>query len=480
MCAWFKKAAEKIIGSGKSATGSSDVTSGRTRRVTIGLDFGTSTSKCCFREAIDRKPFVFVAFDRPGGAARSTLFDTAVASNGSDLLFGPDAADEADAIRSFKMCLACQADTDTGRSAATRCPRCHPDVPGLFRIAGIDISAEDLCTLHLSVMLSEVLRVLPTSVGAAIPQLRLTLNAAAPLDQLRQFGTAGPYFDRVMFYALKLAESGAPRRRWRASAAMDALRAGRQEPMPDEAHSRTKVYPETHAAMTGFLLLPDSEPGLYGLLDIGAGTTDVSFFWFQKNQAGTCAWYYATGTTPRGMDDVDRALAGVLKVPASQLRRAREARGEDWIADQGPRFADVSRDISSHFERVHWKAREVDQRDWAWIDKGTALFRTFLVGGGCGCSPLVERIRRAPPQGMNWSVGPSQLLVPEHISVVDSEGDLGTLGSRGYDHERPLLLLAYGLSHPRQDMIKFARDTEGVVVVRTERAAVSHEDIYGR
>lgn len=480
MCAWYKAAADNLIGKGKSAQGASDVPARRTRRVTIGLDFGTSTSKCCFRVASAPKRPVFVEFDRPGSVSSSTLFDTAVASNGGDLLFGPDAADEADAIRSFKMCLVCQADTDTGRSAPTRCPRCYPDVPGLFRIAGIDISAEDLCTLHLSVMLSEVLRILPASVGAALPQLRLTLNAAAPLDQLRQFGIAGPYFDRVMFYALKLAESGTPRRRWRASAAMDALRAARQEPIPDEAHSRTKVYPEAHAAMAGFLLLPESEPGLYGLLDIGAGTTDVSFFWFQKNQTETSASYYATGTTQLGMDDVDRSLAGSLNVPASQLRRAREARGEDWIADHGSKFKDVSNKISKHFSKIYCKSREVDQRSRAWMDCGTAQYRTFLVGGGCGCAPLVEEIRRAPPLGTSWKVSPSQLLVPEDVSVVDSEGDVRTLGDGGYDHERRLLLLAYGLSNPRQDMIRFARDTEGVEVARTERDNLSHEDIYGR
>jgi hypothetical protein len=362
MCAWYRKAVEKLNASGRSAVALSDATAGRTRRVTIGLDFGTSTSKCCFREAVDGKPFVFVAFDQPGRVARSMLFDTAAASDGTDLLFGPDAAGAADAIRSFKMCVRCQADADAGRSAATRCPRCHPDVPGFFSLAGMDISAEDLCTLHLSVILSEVLRVLPTAVGATRPQLRLTLNAAAPLDHLRQFGSAAPYFDRMMFYAFKLAESGAPRRRWRASAAMDALRAVRQVPLPDEPYSPTKVYPETHAAVTGFLLLPESEPGLYGLLDIGAGTTDVSFFWFQKNSAETCAWYYATGTTPRGMDDVDRALADVLRVPASQLRRAREARGPEWITNHGPKFAKVTEDIHSHFKRVYWKARDVDRR----------------------------------------------------------------------------------------------------------------------
>ncbi|MBX3391104.1 MAG: hypothetical protein KF787_00510 [Phycisphaeraceae bacterium] len=60
----------------------------------------------------------------------------------------------------------------------------------------------------------------------------------------------------------------------------------------------------------------------------------------------------------------------------------------------------------------------VDQRDWAWVDQGVAQFRLFLVGGGAGCEPLVERSAKTPPQGSSWKDAPSRLLVPAKVPVV--------------------------------------------------------------
>lgn len=479
MCAWFQKLTEGLFGNHRSKPVDSPA-AGRRRRVTIGLDFGTSTSKCCFREELDGKPFVFVAFAGPDGEGHSPLFDTAVACADRTLIFGPHAKSAAGVVRSFKMCLPCQARKDAGSLQTGQCPRCNSDVPGTFRLAGEALSAEDVCTLHLSVMLSEVLNAIPSAVGGDPSRLRMHVNAAAPLDQLKQFGSVGPYFERVVFYALRIAEAGVPKRHWPIADALAALRAARQQPLPGESESPTAVFPETHAAITGYLLLPESEKGLYGILDVGAGTSDVSFFWLQKDQNDTRAWYYATGTIPRGMDDVDRALAPELKVPADQLRAKRESMGAEWLDRKGAMFDAVSRAISKHLGAVYHDARGVDQRDWAWVDKGVAQFRLFLVGGGAGCTPLVERSAKTPPQGSGWKEAPARLLVPSNASVVAPDGSLLSIRKATFEDARPLLLLAYGLAHARPDVPKFDRDRDGVVVVKTERTQISHEDLYGR
>lgn len=479
MCAWFQKISESLFGNHKEKQGDTPApTAGRRRRVTIGLDFGTSTSKCCFREASDGKPFVFVSFAGPGGEGSSPLFDTAVSSRDQMLVFGPDAASEPSVVRSFKMCLPCQARKEAGSPQLGQCPRCDSTAPGTFQIAGERVSAEDLCTLHLSVMLSEVLPQVPAVIGVDASRLRIHVNAAAPLDQLKHFGSVGPYFERTVFYALRIAETGAPKRFWPIADAIDALQSARQQPLPAESDSPTALFPETHAAMTGYLLLPESEKGLYGLLDVGAGTTDVSFFWLQKDQNDTRAWYYSTGTTPKGMDDVDRALAPLLKVPPDRLRSKRESMGAEWVAEKRAMFDDVSRAVSKHLGAIYHEARTVDQRDWAWVDKGVAQFRLFLVGGGAGCEPLVERSSKTPPQGGNWKEVPSRLLVPAKVSVVAPDGSVQSLRKAGFEDARPLLLLAYGLAHPRPDVPKFDRDADGVVVVKVHRERLTHEDLY--
>lgn len=480
MCAWFQKFSEGLFGKSKTQGGAAPTAPvGRRRRVTVGLDFGTSTSKCCFREESDGKPFVFAEFAGPGGKGSSPLFDTALAVRDRTLLFGPDATNAPEVIRSFKMCLPCQARLEAGTPQPGKCPRCSEILPGTFEIAGTTVSAEDLCTLHLSVMLSEVLPRIPAAVGADASRLRVNVNAAAPLDQLREFGSVGQYFERVVYYALRLAESGSPRRSWQVKDAIGALEAVRRDPKPPESESQTALFPETHAAMTGFLLLPESEKGLYGLIDVGAGTSDISFFWLQKDENDTRAWYYATGTTPKGMDDVDRALAPLLKEPHDRLRAKRESMGADWVSEHSGMFDDVGRAIDKHYTSVYGNARQLDQRDWAWTDRqGVAQFRLFLVGGGAGCEPLVERMCKAPPRGIRWREPPSRLLVPADVSIISPGGVLNSLRSAGFEDARPLLLLAYGLAHPRPDVPKFERDRDGVVVVKVERERITHEDLY--
>jgi len=480
MCAWFQKSSDSPLGKRKgSETTASSTAAGRRRRITLGLDFGTSTSKCCFREEGDGKPFVFADFAGPGGAGSSPLFDTAVAVRNRKLLFGPDATRAAEVIRSFKMCLPCQARREAGTPQTGKCPRCSEILPGTFEIAGTTVSAEDLCTLHLSVMLSEVLPRIPAAVGADASRLRVHVNAAAPLDQLREFGSVGPYFERVVYYAFRLAESGSPRRSWQVKDAIDALKTIHREPKPPESESPTALFPETHAAMTGFMLLPESEKGLYGLIDVGAGTSDISFFWLQKDENKTEVSYYATGTTPKGMDDVDRSLAPLLNEPHDRLRAKRESMGADWVSEHSGRFDDVGRAIDKHYKSVYGDARQLDQRAWAFKDRqGVAQFRLFLVGGGAGCEPLVERMCKAPPLCIRWSEQPSRLLVPADVSVISPSGVLNSLRGAGFESARPLLLLAYGLAHPRPDVPKYERDLEGVVVVKVERERITHEDLY--
>jgi len=328
-------------------------------------------------------------------------------------------------------------------------------------------------------MLSEVLPRIPAAVGVDAARLRIHINSAAPLDQLRDFGSVGPYFERSVYYALRLAESGKPRRVWLMKDAMEALAAVRQQPKPAGADSPTALFPETHAAMTGFLLLPERERGLYGLVDVGAGTTDISFFWLQKNENDTRVWYYATGTTPKGMDDVDRALAPILNEPADRLRAKRESMGTDWVSRNSSTFSEVSNAIEKHLKSVYWTAHDLDQRRGAWIDnKRTAQFRLFLVGGGAMCAPLVDKIRKFLPRDTRWGVQPSRLLVPANVSVLSPSGVMRSLKDAGFEDARSLLLLAYGLAHPRPDVPKYERDREGVVVEKREIPGRTHEDIY--
>lgn len=485
MCAWFKKFADRLLGTPPEARApvgkpSTSVAAGepaaRNRRVTVGLDFGTSSSKCCFLEEGPGKRFTALAFQ--GKERARLLFNTILVHSEGTLEFGPDLTPsrEQTCVRSFKMCLLCQARNESGGNPVP-CPRCSAERPGHFRLGQRWLSAEDISTLYLSVVLGETLFAIQRGLGVGASSLRVNVNAAAPLDQLQEFGSVGEYFDRCFFYALRLAESGAPRRRWHVDDALRCLAEVRREPPPETSLSPTRVFPETHAAMTAYTLLPQSEKGLYAIVDIGAGTTDVSFFWLQKDEAKAAAWYYTAGTESVGMDDVDRALVPVFG-DADDVRAAREAMNRDSLAGQSERIAPIEKKAYVHYAKIHDAATNVDQRDWAWCDRGVCQFKLFLVGGGSLCEPMVNKLRRVPPKGTSWAGKPERLTVPTKMAVQLPTGEKSTIREQQLMPDSSLMLLALGLSHRRPDIPEYGRDEDGVAKVESE-AGWTAEELYG-
>lgn len=476
MSGWWKK----LVGRRTSGERASDArpaevhqshqSGARVRRVTLGVDFGTATTKCCFREQGDRKPFFAIGYEPPDRRASRLLMPATVAYSDGKLFFGyqAEAVAAPTMIRSFKMCLLCQAKAQRAEpnhtTIAEPCPNCLKERPGHFRVAGTQPSAEDLSTLYLAAVLREASERVAGVLGADGHELRLSIHSAAPLDQMGEFGEVGDHFDRTLYYAWKLAVDA--RNPWGLEEALAALQHARSEPKPALEMSPTRIFPETHAAMTAFLLLPQTERGLYGSVDIGAGTTDVAFFWLQKDERETKAWYYAAGSKRFGMDDVDRALACVLQGRGGNLRAAREALSSEDLRVHQRHVEPIAKRIFQHQAGVLNDAMTLDQRHWAWFNRdGRARYRLFLVGGGSTCDLVTERLRRSPPRhAARWQDAPCTLGIPNATKVALPGGDTVALRTLNEPIAERLCLLAYGLSHPRPDIPKYERDAEGVRV----------------
>ncbi len=442
----------------------------RVRRVTLGVDFGTATTKCCFREQGDRKPFFAIGHEPSSPPASRLLMPATVAYLDGKLFFGyqAEAVGAPTIIRSFKMCLLCQARAQRAESTHTAiaqpCPNCLEERPGHFRIAGTQPSAEDLSTLYLAVVLKVARERVAEVLEGDDHELRWSVHSAAPLDQMGEFGEVGDHFDRTLHYAWKLAVGA--QNPWGLNDALEALRQARREPKPPLEMSPTRVFPETHAAMTAYLLLPQTQKGLYGSVDIGAGTTDVAFFWLQKDERETKAWYYAAGSRRYGMDDVDRALAPELRGRGGNLRAAREALSGGSLRVYQQHIEPIAKKIFQHHAAVLNDAMTIDQRHWAWFSAdGIALYRLFLVGGGSTCDVVTERLRTSPPRHAGrWQDAPCTLGIPASTKVALPGGTIVALHTLNEPVAAKLCLLAYGLSHPRPDIPKYERDADGVRV----------------
>lgn len=239
------------------------------------------------------------------------------------------------------------------------------------------------------------------------------------------------------------------------------------------------MFPETRATITGSLMLPESERGLYGLVDFGAGATDVAFFWLQKDESTTKAWYYAAGSRRVGMDDVDRALQSVLAGQPGELRRHREQLNDEQPAGHAGLMEPVVKSMHRHYAGVLVDAMKVDQRDSAWRDKGLAKFRLFIVGGGARCGPVASQFVKAPGVGQRWERQPQSLPVPGRTRVCLPDGSASNINDLKETAVAPLLLLADGLSHRRPDIPAYDRDADGVQKPPPPAPRFTPEDLYG-
>ncbi len=430
----------------------------RKRRATVGLDFGTSTTKVCvLDEAGDgtEEP-IAVVFDR-SGTPPTPFFATQVARRGDQLLFGPPAETREDAIRSFKMCLPCMVRAREARSPP--CPRCGTG-RGSFDLGGLSFTAAEISSLHLSVILSEVLPAVPAMFDGVDEEWRVQINMGSPLDRVGEEARLRRLAESVLDCAARIASDSSlrPSRRWRVDDCRAALNAQPlREVDPDDLSRMTKVYPETHAAMNSVLHQRGRRNGLFALLDVGAGTTDLSFLWLQRSPDGEDRyWTYATGTLERGMDDVDRLLGdgeelSILRTPGERDQLLARIDGRPAAG-----LHRLQRRLFRHFNTLMNESMNKDTEPTrrGWVD-GELEPAVLLVGGGSKCKAYREPLEEEVPavwKCSDWKHPLAYLRIPASPIVWIVGESSGRLHGNPVSGISDLHVIAHGLARRRVDI----------------------------
>ena len=90
-----------------------------------------------------------------------------------------------------------------------------------------------------------------------------------------------------------------------------AARAFRDAPSGELPSGRIYTLPEAVAQMASYVRSLEKKPGVHGVIDVGAGTTDVSVFSFRAADGGRPVWYSALAI-PRAAAFVQQAVARSL------------------------------------------------------------------------------------------------------------------------------------------------------------------------
>jgi hypothetical protein len=433
--------------------------------VTIGIDFGTSQTKVLFRSDEPKAKSVVCLFeDNPAGYPPIGLPSTVRIVSGK-VYFAADAERRSGGIvyRSFKTCLRCKlinehcAHCEAGPHRRSPGHRALPDGEGA-------VPPDELAAWYLAYVIAQLSARVRSARGVDV---RLMFNIAAPMDALR---TGQLYYERTAFLAERLAQTGDVDQGMdleRLRFLYHQLEADNPE-LPAEGERSSFVVAESAAGVYAYVQSPAAEDGLYALIDIGAGTTDMSIFRYSVDRLMRDSYlphFYSAAVCHVGADRVDRSVFDESVKRGHLPRGLGESMRADWLGliriakqqdEDGAKVrrqmgdvippdvyqsaaAAIGAELFSHYKRdvfVPAYYVEADYKHWQNLTM-------FLIGGGSSLVGLATALDEDP-----W---PPHIPGPRirRLQLPDGLGwDGGATAADRTTRYHQQLMVAYGLSFP--------------------------------
>ncbi|RQV93529.1 hypothetical protein EH220_08130 [bacterium] len=437
--------------------------------INIGFDFGTSSTKIFWRDVFNDRVALLSFEDNISGYSSVCLPSTLKILRSGELFFGNAAEKDRNpgtVFRSLKVCFACS-------HGAISCRDCGPSAQpgkvaqGRFLIptdsdGDIRVTAAELCALLVAGLMREARSKI---IGCFRPGtfIKFISNMAAPLDQLEANRIRDPY-ERLFYFGTELAEQLDANCTFGSALSLCRRLAQNVPLIPDSEERLTFVVPEAIAAVHAYCKLPQTEDGLYALIDVGAGTTNVSFSRFSRDFPKPVA-FYASHTDIVGADDIDLALYAVLKGKYSRIEHAdvtatRNLLHSIRLAKQQMNDGTlrISQEVALSAGEIRAASSPIIERIWRVYE--TAFRRSYakekfasrwsllnlvFVGGGSLFPGVVERLKRKPDSIVS-KLGMKPWELPPDLKMQKQSSD----------HELkmglPLLAVGLGLSYPKIDI----------------------------
>jgi hypothetical protein len=345
----------------------------------VGVDFGTSSTKVIWQDLSDNH-FELFKWDPSEQGLAAVLLPSAIVIRGSAVHFGLSdrEAGEGDIrLSSIKLCVLCRSNPSICRCGSSLVRNGLVCLPG--QMAAYPASA------FACLFLAHVFHVVERRLEARFPDdgLLLLWNIGCPMDYLDEARKIE--WEKMVGLAMEL--------RRQVSSPSDvvlltevASRLNSFVVAPPEERNYF-VQPEGLAAVKAFLESPHAESKTYAIVDVGAGTTEVSFFF--NGQVMTEPGrplrpsYLADSTQPVGGGKIDLELAEEWGCAAEDARKRKET-GETKF----PIVPSIT-EICTQYERTCCEIlrhRRLSSQD----DKHLDL---FIIGGGGRLRPLHQALR---------------------------------------------------------------------------------------
>jgi hypothetical protein len=421
------------------------------RAITVGIDFGTSSTKVLWFDETRRKRYIAFYEESPIPGYLPYCVPSSVGIQKSRLYFGTTAERLCMSNNIFRSVK-----TDIGKDIAYNVEKCLEN--NSEQEVGLQVSPTILATLYIGFIIHQIKNQLSAHYKSNFI-LNTTFNMAAPLDNLNHINMERRW-EQILYYGEKLS-SQIHNEMMLIDAICLYLNTKQNNPFTkDLQRCCTFVFPETVSAIISYLNSGKALNGLFGIVDIGAGSTDISFFRHYNSQAELRESFYAAKSEMLAMDEFDcaimRAICADYNIEDSNpeaermlLHKIRCAKanigsnGFDLVSDNirlsknHLEFAtkDIREKIIQCYKRTLGSAYKKEMRQNSW-NKWTL----FLIGGGSRLN-IIQK-------DFNCTLG-AQINDPRRLDIeIDGRVGLpaGVEEIEWNDEMTSLLAVAYGLS----------------------------------
>jgi hypothetical protein len=339
------------------------------RTLIIGVDFGTNSTKVIWQDFTNDSFEVFQWQPSTTGVA-SILLPSTVTVRGGALYFGMSEQDvlKGDTLlRSIKLCVLC-----SRKSSICRCGNAMAAAGKLRMFNNAEsIPASSISCLFLAYVFRQVedrlIRQYPND------HLHMVWNIGCPLDHLDATGRRGEW-ERMAGAAMEL------RTRIQNPASRtllgEATRLIQHLTVPPQEVRNYFVQPEGLAAVKAFLESPHAEQRTYAIVDVGAGTTEVSFFFNGRMMTEPGQpyrpSYLADSTEAVGGSKIDVELAKVWRCSVEEAKQRKETK-----RDPVPVVSAID-EICRQYQNT---CGEIIRRRML-VSPHDMRFKLFIIGGG--------------------------------------------------------------------------------------------------
>ena len=417
----------------------------RAATIQVGIDFGTSTTKIAYRQVNPRGQVRPLIFDHGlEGVPAFGLPTLAMVDGDERLLVGEEAATQMldrswdEALRAFKVLVALRdSGLETGElsDGFERYARMHP-------INGRVLTPETASFVYLAYAMREARRRISELPEYANSRLEFLYNVCLPMQHVE----SNPVMNA---FRQILAKAEATERAWPYGSGTEWLSGNYnsyEAPPFEEAPSlqpepeRVFVIPESVAEAASYVSSLRRSPGLHALIDIGAGTTDVSFFNLVDEPTGEHCYWYSSGNLPIGGLAIERLVemngaggltAGQISEKINGLRRGTQ-----------PDLVDGVKEILA---RIHKEAQPVWAEAYKHLHRESPWHRVevFLTGGGAEVVGA-EEVFSSP-----WWRHLTHQYVRYPVAALPEPDDYDSLDGRGPFSR---MAVAYGLTYPEPEL----------------------------